>query len=201
MCSLQGKNMYHTGFMSLGRVKPYLRPMLFPRHIIDNFCLVCSYVCKLLKCSFLLIFMFICVFLVYGCAPYAYSAHISQKRGQIPWNWRYRWLWGTIWVLRAEPGSSAEAASAFNHWPISWPNNDIYYLLFKTVDCVTALTWKILGVEMSIFPAHSASERTRSVCTSLTRSMEVKPKIKLTKQYTSHCLLFACCVLMEYKDK
>ena len=39
------------------------------------------------------------------------------RRGhQIPWNWNYRWLWATMWVLGIKPGGSGRAASALNHW-------------------------------------------------------------------------------------
>lgn len=47
VCSLQGKSVYLTGFMSLGRVELYLRLLLFPRHIIDNLYFVCSHACGL----------------------------------------------------------------------------------------------------------------------------------------------------------
>jgi hypothetical protein len=35
---------------------------------------------------------------------------------RLPWNWEYRGLWTTRWVLQTKPGSSARAVSALNHW-------------------------------------------------------------------------------------
>ena len=35
------------------------------------------------------------------------------------WNWSYRQLWATMWVLRIEPRSSGRVATALNHWAIS----------------------------------------------------------------------------------
>jgi hypothetical protein len=32
-----------------------------------------------------------------------------RKRHWVPWNWIYRWLSNTIWVLGTKPGSSAKA--------------------------------------------------------------------------------------------
>lgn len=51
VCSLQGKSVYHPGFMPLGRVEPYLRPLSFPRRIIYNLYLVCSQAHGLVMCS------------------------------------------------------------------------------------------------------------------------------------------------------
>ena len=38
---------------------------------------------------------------------------------QIPWNWSYRWLWSSMWVLRIELGFPVGASSALKHWAIS----------------------------------------------------------------------------------
>lgn len=41
--------------------------------------------------------------------------HAGQKGCQIPWNWRYEWLWAVMSLLRIELRSSGKAPSAFNH--------------------------------------------------------------------------------------
>ena len=46
--------------------------------------------------------------------PGSYSVRV---RG--PWNWCYRWLWATMWVLKIVPLSFGGATSALNCWDIS----------------------------------------------------------------------------------
>ena len=41
-----------------------------------------------------------------------------RTRHLIPWNWSYRQLWATMWMLETEPGSSQRAATACNWWAI-----------------------------------------------------------------------------------
>lgn len=38
-----------------------------------------------------------------------------RRRCQIPWNWSYRWLWTTKWVLGIEAGFPRRVAIALNH--------------------------------------------------------------------------------------
>lgn len=47
------------------------------------------------------------------------TACMSMWRYQIPWKWRYRQLWTTMWVLRIEPSSSGRAARVLAHWASS----------------------------------------------------------------------------------
>ena len=53
------------------------------------------------------------------CTASTLSAHKEQKRALDPHIWSCRQLRATMWVLGIEPGSSARAASAVNHWSIS----------------------------------------------------------------------------------
>lgn len=35
----------------------------------------------------------------------------AKKVYQIPWNWSYRWLLNTMWIMGMEPGSSKRTAN------------------------------------------------------------------------------------------
>lgn len=51
-------------------------------------------------------FIFMCV----GALPVYMSIHMEDRWGhQVSWDWNYRCLWGTMWVLAVEPGSSERA--------------------------------------------------------------------------------------------
>lgn len=51
------------------------------------------------------------------CTPCACRVLLEVRTGsQIPWNWSYRQLWATMWVLELEPGCST---SVLNSWAIS----------------------------------------------------------------------------------
>lgn len=58
------------------------------------------------------------------CMP---SAHSVQKTQQIVQNWSYSRLWATVWVLGTEPGYSASAVAALNHWAAS-PAHSFFFL-------------------------------------------------------------------------
>jgi hypothetical protein len=66
--------------------------------------------------KYLLIFMCMYVLWAYFCVPHAWE---EQKKALNPWNWGYRQLWVTMWVLGTEPGSSIRAASVLYYWAIS----------------------------------------------------------------------------------
>lgn len=64
---------------------------------------------------------------MYICAPCIHSVPVETRRGHwVLWDWSYRWLGGTMWVLEPKPGSSENkqpgfltAVSSFQpHWSI-----------------------------------------------------------------------------------
>lgn len=64
--------------------------------------------------SFIYLFIF-CVWFLCVCL-----VSTEAKRGcWSPWNWSYRWLWTTRWVLGIKFRSSGRASSASNCWTIS----------------------------------------------------------------------------------
>lgn len=41
------------------------------------------------------------------------------RRGHsVPWNWSFRWLWVTMWVIKPKSESSTRGVSALNSWVI-----------------------------------------------------------------------------------
>lgn len=50
----------------------------------------------------------------------------GQRRPRVPWNWRYRWLWATMWDLETKPRPSARATRFF----YCWANSLILPLMF-----------------------------------------------------------------------
>lgn len=83
------------------------------------------------------------IFCIYVCSRYLYLLPMVFRKGcQISWNWIYRQLWDSMWVLEIEFGSSSRAQRYFtavsihsfhltfsdsvSHWswslPIQWPN-------------------------------------------------------------------------------
>lgn len=61
--------------------------------------------------------------LVYECLPecifaaYMCSSHGDRQGHWVPYNCRYRWLWGATWVLVTQPRSSARAANGLSPGP------------------------------------------------------------------------------------
>lgn len=63
------------------------------------------------------------LFFVCGCLAYIFvrvpcvcQVPTEVRRwSQTTWDWSYRWLWATIWVLGIEHGSSTRATSGLNY--------------------------------------------------------------------------------------
>lgn len=60
--------------------------------------------------------MYDCFACMYVCASCMYLG--GQRGHWMPWDWSYRQLWGTMWVLGFKPGSSGRAASALSYGAI-----------------------------------------------------------------------------------
>jgi hypothetical protein len=71
---------------------------------------------------FKLLFLFYlstCFACMNACTLCAYLGPMEARRGhQMPWNWSYKWLWASMWVMQTKPGSSPRVASELN-WAIS----------------------------------------------------------------------------------
>lgn len=69
------------------------------------------------------------------------DAHRAQKGHWIPWNWSYRLLWATTWVLVLEPGSSVKIVNVFNSWAVV---SSSVVLFFETgFACVSVVSLKL----------------------------------------------------------
>jgi hypothetical protein len=68
-------------------------------------------------------FLKLCVWVfavVYICLPRVGLMSYKSRRGhQIAWNWNYRWLWVTLWVLGMKLRSSRTTVSSLNCWAVS----------------------------------------------------------------------------------
>lgn len=53
------------------------------------------------------------------CAPHARNAVEARWVCRVPRLWSYGWLWASVWVLRAQPGSSKRTANDVNCWATS----------------------------------------------------------------------------------
>jgi hypothetical protein len=51
----------------------------------------------------------------YMCVPTQCACHALKRQKIIPWDWNYRWLWVTMWLLGTELRSSGRATGASNH--------------------------------------------------------------------------------------
>lgn len=59
---------------------------------------------------------------VWVVLPTCYVSYVcSALEASEPWNWGYRWLWVTIWVIGIKPGSSAKAAVLLTDKPSLQP--------------------------------------------------------------------------------
>lgn len=59
-------------------------------------------------------FYSMCIIVLVSCLSMHYicAVPIESRRGhQIPWEWSYRWLLATMWMLRTEPMSPGKAVS------------------------------------------------------------------------------------------
>ena len=67
-----------------------------------------------------LIHVYGCFVCIYICAPHACLVTLEARRGHwMSWNWSYRQLWATMWVLSIELGISGRPANTLNHGAIS----------------------------------------------------------------------------------
>jgi hypothetical protein len=70
--------------------------------------------------SFILIFdAHECFAYMNGCATRVPMPKEATRGHWIPWDWSYRQLSATVWVLIIEPWSSGRAVRTLNHWAIS----------------------------------------------------------------------------------
>lgn len=54
------------------------------------------------------------------CAIHACLVPAEVRRGlPITWNWNYRCLWGTTWLLQTKLRSSVKGTSVLNHWVLT----------------------------------------------------------------------------------
>lgn len=60
-----------------------------------------------------------CAYAMHTRLVHTRDNQIHRNGCQVSWNWSYRWLWGSIWVLWTESRSSASAASALSYWALS----------------------------------------------------------------------------------
>jgi hypothetical protein len=66
------------------------------------------------------IHMYECFACMYVCAPCVCLVPTEvRRRCQILWNWSYKRLWATVWVLGIELGFFVRVASALNCWTTS----------------------------------------------------------------------------------
>lgn len=88
---------------------------------------------------FLISFFFL-IFILYTCGLSEYmfvyhtcaEAHTGQERCQILWDYGYRLLWATIWVLGTEPESSVKVTNALYCWATSSPS---FFFLNEFMEC------------------------------------------------------------------
>jgi len=90
-------------------------PLLLQEEQLWIKCCCCCYCCYVLFLFCVCVF-YLCVSLCTTCMSSVFG---SRKRVFGPWNWSYRWLWISMWVLGTEPGSSGGTASVLIHWAIS----------------------------------------------------------------------------------
>lgn len=79
------------------------------------------YISSCIKHIFTL-FRFICFMCVSPACTYMYHIYAVCCLGvsdSLELELTYGWLWATVWVLGTEPGSSARATGALNHWNIA----------------------------------------------------------------------------------
>lgn len=95
-------------------------PLLLIAYHKSWFLLKWSFLCFLVSLleSFITICMLKCLPACMLLHPMCLVPTEARRRHLMPYNWGYRWLWASTWVLRMEPGSSARAASAFDLWAI-----------------------------------------------------------------------------------
>lgn len=78
--------------------------------------------CVYVWCVF---FTFISIYILCVCPVFTEP----RKGHQIAWNWSYRHLWATTWMLEIKPSSSALATTALNYWTISPAPSFFFFLV------------------------------------------------------------------------
>jgi hypothetical protein len=57
---------------------------------------------------------------MHACVPHPFLVPKEYRRGyQMPWNWSYKQLWATMWMMEIEYWFSGRATSVLNNWVIS----------------------------------------------------------------------------------
>lgn len=80
--------------------------------------------------TFLYLFILLCVFACFACM------HVRATCDcRIPWNWGYRWLEATMWMLGTEPRFSVRVTSALNFWAFS----RVFFLLSLSTYIINVL--------------------------------------------------------------
>ena len=124
--------------------------------------------CLLSGCEvflFKICWLLFCVYGVFFCVcvcTICVQCPQKPERHQSPWNWSYRCLWATMWVLTIEPGFSARAASDFNSRASSIASNPLKNIVLRGTrsHCVA---WA--GLELAIFTRlFSKSQRSVHFC-------------------------------------
>lgn len=92
-------------------------------------------IARILYCFILYGFLFLCLFFYVVLAESMLVhcvMHCGGQRGnQSPWNWSFRHLWATMWVLAIGPGSSGRWASPLNHWTTTQCIHNFYFHFFE----------------------------------------------------------------------
>lgn len=102
-----------------------------------------------------------CMHALHSCLSVHYMCAVPSKDRKwhhIPWNWSYRQLWATKWVLGTEPRSSERAINVLKLWVISLAPG----LLFKRHQLKSDSVYRLLSNGICAL-IHQASDVTRGL--------------------------------------